>query len=383
MSATKETVLVFRSAALGDFILAAPALRMLKQTWPQARVVLLTMQSSNKAIRDSVAQYSPKSAIPWVDFVMPHLVDDVIFFDGTSSISSLLTLRRRMKDMHIDRSVLLLDPGAPWIGRLKKIAFIRFVVGWVPVLGWRGLGSINGDRARLKANGLLPHHVHGPMQFLKELSTPQTYKDEDIVFDLRVAPADQTWAARWWRTAALLGQTVVAFAPGSVQPHKRWPLAKFVALGTKLLGDQPDLRIVVVGTPSDLELGDELVSALGLRVTNIAGKTSVGQLAALLERCALLVGNDGGAMHLGDAMGCKVVAIVPGIEYPDSIEPWGNRRFAVRHSVPCAPCYNFTSCPLGHNKCMTELPLNTVLAKCRQQLVLNRPEQADTAGLPH
>jgi heptosyltransferase-2 len=69
-------------------------------------------------------------------------------------------------------------------------------------------------------------------------------------------------------------------------------------------------------------------------------------------------------MHLGDAMGCKVVSIVPGIEYPDSIEPWHNKSLAVRHAVECSPCYNFNTCPKGHKRCMTELPVGRVLQRC-------------------
>jgi heptosyltransferase-2 len=107
------------------------------------------------------------------------------------------------------------------------------------------------------------------------------------------------------------------------------------------------------------------------RVCNLAGVTSIAQSAALLRRCILLVGNDGGAMHLGDAMGCKVVSIVPGIEYPDSIEPWHNKALAVRHPVDCSPCYNFVTCPQGHNRCMTELPVERVLERCDS--VLDQP----------
>lgn len=367
-STSQRTILVFRSAALGDFVLACPAFRLLRQTYPDSRIVLLTMQSSNKLIRASVAMYSPNSPVPWVRLAMPHLIDDMVLFNGSLSLASLRELRAALAPLHVERAALFLDPAAPWPGRLKKLVLIRLLCGWIPVTGWRARGSLNGNRQALKTAGLMPHHVHGATQFLREMSPPRSYADDDIVFDLREAPEDAGWAAALFEAHGWAGQRIVAVAPGSIQPHKRWPTEKFIELCRHLTMDDPQATLVVVGTPADVAIAAAMREALGQRVVDLAGKTSVGQLASLLKRCSLLVGNDGGAMHLGDAMGCKVVSIVPGIEYPDSIEPWNNRQFAVRHPVACAPCYSFMHCPLGHNKCMTELPVSSVLDNCRRQL---------------
>lgn len=95
---------------------------------------------------------------------------------------------------------------------------------------------------------------------------------------------------------------------------------------------------------------------------------TVAQLAALLAKCVLLVGNDGGAMHLGSAVGCPTVSIVPCLEYPGSVEPWADRHRAVRHAVDCAPCYSFASCPKGHNLCMKDLPMAAVWRECASVL---------------
>lgn len=365
-----RTVLVFRSAALGDFVLASPALRMVRQTWPDARVVLLTMQSSIAAIRASVAQYSPGKPLPWVEFARPHLIDDVVLLDHHASLSGLLRLRRLLRQQHVDQGVLLVDPGAPWPGRIKKLLLLRFLLGGVPLAGWRHPASLAGNRAKWHAKGMLPHHVWGLMQFLRELRPPRPITENDVRFDLRLPADAEQWADQLWAEHGLAQGPgpVLAFAPGSIQPHKRWPLEKFLALGRALLAEQPGARLLVVGTPFDAELGQAVSQAFGERVLNLVGKTGVSQLGALLKRCDLLVGNDGGSMHLGDAMGCKVVSIVPGIQYPDSIEPWNHRAFAVRHPVGCAPCYDFLKCPLGHNRCMVDLPVEAVLTTCRRLL---------------
>lgn len=366
------SILVFRSAALGDYILATPALAALREQFPGERIVLMTTQAAQKAQRQKVAAYAGgEKQVPWVALTMPHLVDEVISVPNVQSIDGLRAGRALLKGRRFSRAVLLLDPAAPWMGRFKKLLMMWALLGPVPVLGWRGRGSLNGDRARLKAEGVLRHHVHGPLHFLEELSPPRRYADADVRFDLRPAPSDQDWARDWLAEHAPFGAETrwIAVAPGSIQPHKQWPIAQYQALCQRLADEHPKAAFVVIGGPSDAALGQQLQQTVGAqRCVIAAGRSSIAQSAALLARVDLLVGNDGGAMHLGDAMGAKVVSIVPGLEYPDSIEPWHNRHRAIRHPVPCAPCYSFTHCPQGHNRCMTELPLEPVAAQCHLAL---------------
>jgi heptosyltransferase II len=365
-------ILVFRSAALGDFILATPALAMVRKHFPGYRVVLLTTTSSSPEQRAKVSAYAGNSvalqrSLPWTALATPHLLDETIVVPDLASLTGMRLARRELRGRAIERALMLLDPASPWPGRFKKWAMLKFVTGGIPVMGWRARGSFNGDRHRLLTQGLLGHHVHGPMQFLRELHPPRSHDTSDIQFDLRPDRSATAWAAHWMSLHAE-GRRVVAVAPGSIQPHKRWPTESFEELIRQLLARASDLVLVVLGTPSDAEIGARLCSIAPQKIFSLAGHSSIAQSAALLARVSLLVGNDGGAMHLGDAMGAPVVSIVPGLEYPDSIEPWHNRQLAVRHSVPCAPCYNFTFCPQGHNACMRDLPVEAVLQQCLKVL---------------
>jgi ADP-heptose:LPS heptosyltransferase len=203
---------------------------------------------------------------------------------------------------------------------------------------------------------------------MKELKPPRPYGEADIQFLLAPPPEARNWALAWLNDNVPAGRRLVFVAPGSIQPHKRWPLALFAELITALQQQHQELHFIVIGTGSDHGLGEQLRGLAPERCSNLAGVTSLAQSAALLQHDSLVVGNDGGAMHLGDAMGAKVVSIVPGIEYPISIEPWNNRQRAVRHPVPCAPCYSFVNCPQGHNRCMTDLPVQAVLDQCNKAL---------------
>lgn len=363
-----NAILIFRSAALGDFIISSPAIAEVKKMYPDRKIVLLTIQSASKEQRKKVASYAGSgNRAPWIELARPHLLDNVFILDELS-IAALIRLRRELAEFSFEAAVLMLDPAAPWLGRLKKLFLMISLVGLTPIYGWRGSGAFSKDKIALKKIGALTHHVYGPLQFLRELKPNAKLSEVDIKFDLRPGTEATNWAETWIASNLATYPRLVAIAPGAIHSHKQWPIEKFLELISKLLAHYSDIGIVIIGTPNDVKLGAQIEQLATDRIKSIAGKSTILQSAALLQHCDLLIGNDGGAMHLGDAMGAKVISIVPGLEFPDSIEPWNNKKLAIRHHVECAPCYNFTNCPEGHNKCMQELPVEAVYKNC--ELVL-------------
>ena len=254
----------------------------------------------------------------------------------------------------------------PWSGRVKKLLMLSVLIGAVPMYGWRA-ELVERRSCRTSRPGC-SRTMRSPLVINMKIIRHAITREARIYPFESEAPAESlSWAEGWIQRLMPVGKRLVFIAPGSIQPHKRWPLEKFAALVSALLSEFDDLFFVIIGTATDQELGEDIRRQHPDLVVNIAGTTSIAQSAALLRRDCLLVGNDGGAMHLGDAMGCKVVSIVPGIQYPNSIEPWHNRHLAVRHEVPCAPCYSFVTCPLGQ-PVMPELPLQAVLNSCRTAL---------------
>ena len=361
------SILLLRTSALGDFIFAVPAMVVLRKRFPNAKILLLTAITTNATQRAVTRGYAGAESLPWLSFMIPSVVNEAICVDSFAFENLWNNIKKRVSKFKPDMAVILAHPGAPGLGLLKKIVFLRTMGVRSRIFGWRVHASNNWFKKVQYEAGLLDHHVIAPLRSVAELPGMPRIDESEIIFPLRLDPTARTWAEALWKAKGWIDRRIVAVAPGSIQPHKRWPLARFIGLCHELLSNF-DVNIVVIGTSADRHLGQQLVDAVKGAVINLAGETSLSQSAALLERCALLVGNDGGAMHLGSAMGCQVVAIVPGIEYPNSIEPWFSRELAVRHPVPCAPCYSLACCPLGHNKCMKELPLNDVYKQCAKVL---------------
>jgi ADP-heptose:LPS heptosyltransferase len=99
--------------------------------------------------------------------------------------------------------------------------------------------------------------------------------------------------------------------PGMELTAKRWPLARYRELVRKLV-DELDAQVLLIGGPEDVALNQSLLAGLALpngRVIDLAGKTSIGQLAAQLKACTLFIGNDSSPMHLAAAVDIPVIAI--------------------------------------------------------------------------
>ena len=360
-------ILLYRTSALGDFLFAVPAIIQLRKRYPDAKIVLLTATTTNSAHRATVESYTGAASFPWLSFIMPSAINEAICISSFDLKALWTQVKTKVRDVRPDATVILAHSGEAGMSLFKKMVFLRLLGVHGNIFGWRVRASNRWFRKAQYQAGRFEHHVFGPLRSITELPGMPTVEEIEVTFPLILEPTARTWSEDLWRERGWLGTRVVAVAPGSVHSHKRWPIEHYIALCQKLVR-RYQVRIVVIGTILDTPLGERLVGAVGGDVVNLAGETTLSESAALLERCTLLVGNDGGAMHLGSAMGCPVVSIVPGIEYPESIEPFFSRDLAVRHPVSCAPCYSFTHCPMKHNECMEELPVSDVFERCARVL---------------
>jgi len=121
----------------------------------------------------------------------------------------------------------------------------------------------------------------------------------------------------------------IALIPGAAHgPSKRWPGESFVELGKKLRAN-PGAHLVVLGSPGEVDLCREVAHGIGEGAKTLAGHTTIDVLAALLERCAAVVCNDSGGMHIGAAVGARVVAIY-GMTDPTKTGPLGTATIIQR-----------------------------------------------------
>jgi len=129
--------------------------------------------------------------------------------------------------------------------------------------------------------------------------------------------------------AALLGPVVMSapgleipcewpymiVAPGASHGQRRWPAEQFVAVVHRILNQYQDWRCLIVGTAAERTIGEQIAATLDERATNVAGRTDVPGLVALIAQARLVLGNDSAAVHIAAASGVPGVAVVGGGHY--------------------------------------------------------------------
>jgi heptosyltransferase-2 len=153
------------------------------------------------------------------------------------------------------------------------------------------------------------------------------------------------------------GARLVAFGIGAAHPKRRWEIARFAELARALQRDH-EARVVVVGGPADVAAQAELLRALGSDGTGLAGRLTLRQSGAVLERCRLFVGSDSAPMHLAAAVGTPCVEIschpLSGdplhSNAPERFAPWRVASRVVRPRVAVPPCRE--SCTAARPHCI-------------------------------
>ncbi len=150
---------------------------------------------------------------------------------------------------------------------------------------------------------------------------------------------------------------LLAIAPGAEYgPAKRWPARHFGALAAAKRKE--GWQVWLFGSAGDREIAASIPSD-----ENLAGRTSLDQAVALLSLADAIVSNDSGLMHVGAALGRPQIALF-GPSDPERTGPHNPKARVLRLGLDCSPC-NKRVCPLGHHRCLEDLPAETVLAELR------------------
>ncbi len=125
--------------------------------------------------------------------------------------------------------------------------------------------------------------------------------------------------------------------PGTVMLIKRWPAERYGELARRLIGATKG-TLLVMGSPDEQELCDEVTAAAGEGAYSLCGRTDLTMLAAILARCQVVVANDSGPLHIAAALGVPTVALF-GPTDPRLVSPLGPQHRFLWQPPECGPCY--------------------------------------------
>lgn len=156
------------------------------------------------------------------------------------------------------------------------------------------------------------------------------------------------------------GQKLIGINPGAVYGSaKCWPPERFRALAMRLLLET-DAAIVFFGDGATVPLVKEISYGLPERVIDLAGVTSLRELACLIKDCTVLVTNDSGPMHIAAAFRRPLVALF-GSTDPHLTGPYGQEKSVLHKPVKCSPCFKRV-CPIDF-RCMKGISVDEVVER--------------------
>lgn len=327
-----QRVLVRGPNWVGDAVLCVPALANLRKALPRAKISLLVK--------------------PWVVGLFeenPH-IDEIILHEDRHRVPwGKLRLAAELRARGFELAILF--PNS------FESALVAFLAGIPHRVGYEadGRGILLTVRVDRDEELLRRHQVDYYVNLLQAVGLDRGERDPIFI----VSKKEEAEAIQ-----ILLGEgvgeddVIVGLNPGSVHGSaKRWPADRYATLADQL--SRRGARVLLLGSSKEADVIARVQSLMQSRAVNLAGKTSLRLLAAILGRCRVLVTNDTGAMHVAAAVGTPVVAIF-GPTDPRVTSPVGEFHRILRHPPPCAPCL-LRECPIDH-RCMTAISVEEVFA---------------------
>jgi heptosyltransferase-2 len=321
----------------GDVLFSTPFIRALRQSYPESFIATLVVPRCAPILENN-----------------PNL-NEVIVFDEAGRHRGL---RGRLKLINLLRS------------RKFDTAFLlhrsltRTLICWLSGIPER-IGYYTRKRAMFLTR-IIPtpdrqlHKVEYFLNIAREIGIKAANKDY-VFFPKQ---ADKKYIRGLLQKNRLKEDDfLVVLNPGGNWQLKRWPKENFARLADRLIKEYR-AKIIITGAEADLSLAEDLAKLTQGRVFIFCGKTTLGELAALMAEADLVISNDSGPMHIAVSQGTKVIALFG----PTSAEitgPYGSGNYSViQKDVSCeVPCYQLDC---GQTRCMEAITVEDVLAAVGQ-----------------
>jgi ADP-heptose:LPS heptosyltransferase len=354
----RATILLFQFGDLGDTLLTIPAIRAIRNRHAGACLVLLAKPQCAAQVE----------ALGLVDAVVP--IDKHAF----DRISSLLALRPMLASIRLLWSLRRMRPTTIVVFHHLATRWGAFKFALLALASGapRRVGLNNGRgwflTASIEDKGFGQRHE---VEYWLDVAGLLDARGEPSL-EIAIPDADRRQAHRLLSEQGLDNQTLVALHAGTgwYGPGRRWSAERFAEVA-HLLHRRAAVRCVLVGSSQDAEPSASVMNAGPDNLVSLVGRTTVGELAAVLERCTLLIANDGGVGHVASAVKTPVVSIFG----PSNDRAWRPLTGqVVAADLPCRPCF--------YRDFQTGLPAGCATRECLQLVTPDDVLRATLSRLP-
>ena len=330
---TPKRILVVKLDHLGDIILTTPVFSNLRQAYPKAELHALTGTWSRTVLERH----------PDVNKVLEYNSPTFCRTGQPTSLKQTFQLYRALRHQKYD---LIVELRGDWrtlwfaLGRLTPHRLSRAAL---QIENRLGLSQFSGT-----------HETTRNLDVLRYAGIPTSVQTATF----SVTTADEKWASDSLAIHKIDKQRpLVAIHPGSPIPLKRWLPERYAELADWLIA-RKHAQVLFVGVKDEIPIITEIQGLMQGVSINIAGETTLTQLASILHTCDVFIGNDSGPMHLAAAVGTPTIGLY-GPGDPTRFAPMGVACQTIRRKLDCPPCLGAT-CQFGKDGCMFKIQVTDV-----------------------
>jgi len=335
-----KKILVIQTAFLGDVVLATAVLETLHQQFPET-VLHFLVRKGNEGLLQS----------------HPYLSEVLTWNKSEGKVKTLMALSQKIRKGQYD-----------WVINLHRFASSGLLTAFS---GAKRTTGFQKNPLSVLFTERYPHLIgskEAPHEVERNHSLISRYTQGRFCPPRLYPTADDREKVAPYQTAPY-----VCIAPTSVWFTKQLPAKQWVALMQAL---PKDVNIHLLGAPSDRETCQQIADESGRNALNLAGKLSLLQSAALMEKATLNYVNDSGPMHLASAVDAPTCAVFCSTVPTFGFGPLASFSKVVQTEKPlsCRPCglHGHKKCPEGHFQCATSIHTEQLLQVFREASKRNK-----------
>lgn len=278
-----KRILIARTDRVGDVLLSTPVIRAVRQRYPHAYIAMMVSPLTKEILEGN-----------------PYL-DEVIIYDKDGKHKGWvrsLKFSQNLKKKRFDLAIILHPT--------NRVHLVTFLAGINRRVGYdRKLGFLLTDRLKHTKQLGQKHELEYNLDVIRYLGIEADEKS--LLMPLK--QESEQWIEELLKEKEIdRNHKLIAIHPGASCPSKIWPNDRFAAVADRLVVKYA-AQIIIVAGPKDTVLANKILHHMHQAAVNLAGKTSLSQLASLLKRCDLFISNDSGPVHIASALGVPVISI--------------------------------------------------------------------------
>lgn len=312
-------ILIVRTDRIGDVVLSTPVAMSLRAAFPKSYIAMMVSPEAREIVEGN-----------------PYL-DEVIIYDKKNkhkSIFNSIKFSLWLKQKKFDIAIIL--------HTTNRVNLITFFAGIPKRVGYaRRLSFLLTDKLKDVKHTGQKHEIEYNLDVIRAIGiNPVNPKPFVVLKEENKNYIEQILKQSLIETK----DRIVVMHPGASCISKRWPLENFSELGDRLIRDF-SVKLIIVSSPEQKELANKVCTNMKEGALNLAGMTSIGQLASLIKRASLFISNDSGPVHIASSVDTPVISIFgrkqPGLS-PKRWGPVGFKDRFLHRDVGCIVC-------LAHN----------------------------------